>query len=161
MLNESVFVKDKLNDIGYQEVLRGELWPFIEFFIEFIFQNHFSLNWIEMEDKKTIFPIRRCSYSYSRHYAQVVSKFPKRIIIMTKQMNPDLNPIENLWRILTKKVYNQEKPPIESIVELKKKIKNKIHGGGYLKRNLNKLVDSIAKKLIKNKGKLTNYLTKT
>lgn len=83
MLNESVFVKNKLNVIGYQEILRGELWPFTEFFIEFIFQSHFSLNWIEMEDKKTIFPIRRCSYSYSRHYAQVVSRFPKRIIIMT------------------------------------------------------------------------------
>lgn len=53
-------------------------------------------------------------------------------------MNPDLNPIENLWWILTKKVYNREKSPIESIVELKKEIKKKSNS----KRNLNKLVDS-------------------
>lgn len=39
MLNEIVFVKDKLNDVGYQEMLHNELLPFI----------------IEIEDKKTIF----------------------------------------------------------------------------------------------------------
>lgn len=30
-------------------------------------------------------------------------------------------PIENLWAILAKKVYDQEKPPIENIVELGKR----------------------------------------
>ena len=39
MLSDIVFVKGKLNDVGYQEMLHSKLLPFI----------------IEIEDKKTIF----------------------------------------------------------------------------------------------------------
>lgn len=35
----------------------------------------------------------------------------------------DLNPIKNLWEILGRKVYNQEKSPIENIAEFRKKDK--------------------------------------
>lgn len=58
-----------------------------------------------------------------------------------------MNPIENLREILTRKVYDHEKPSVENTVEFEKKIeieieieiemekKNKIRVGGYSKRN--------------------------
>lgn len=59
---------------------------------------------------------------------KVVSRFRNRIITV---VSIEFCPIENLWAmaILVKKVYDQEKPPIENIVELGKR--SKIRVGGY------------------------------
>lgn len=57
---------------------------------------------------------------------KVVARFRNRIITV---VSIEFCPIENLWAILVKKVYDQEKPPIENIVELGKR--SKIRVGGY------------------------------
>ena len=74
-------------------------------------------------------------------------------------MNPDLNSIENLWGIIGRRIYGQEKPSLESIVELRKRIKST--WTNIQNETLNKLVDSIPDRLIKvieNKGRSVEHL---
>lgn len=101
--------------------------------------------------QKGNFSTRQCSYSYSCHYKKVISRFRNRIIIHL---------IENLWRILARKTYDQEKPPIEHIVKLEKRIKST--WADFWDETLNKSVDSVLIRLIdamKNKGKPNKYYT--
>ena len=59
---------------------------------------------------------------------------------------------------IAKKIYNQDKPPIENIVELKKEMKSA--WANIRKETLNKLVGSVPNRLIgviRNKGKSTKY----
>ncbi|KAK2579788.1 hypothetical protein KPH14_012181 [Odynerus spinipes] len=61
-------------------------------------------------------------------------------------LSPDLNPIENLWGILARKVYDQKKPPIESIAELKKRIQSS--WADIPNEILNKLFDTVHDRLL-------------
>jgi len=73
-------------------------------------------------------------------------------------LSPDLNPIENLWSILARKVYDQEKPEINNIAELRKRIKSA--WAEISNETLNSLIDSIPNRLlvvVKNNGKSTKY----
>lgn len=73
-------------------------------------------------------------------------------------LSPDLNPIENLWGILGKNVYDLEKPSIENVTQLKNRIVSEWNKISNV--TLNNLIASVPKRLldvIKNKGKWTKY----
>lgn len=84
MLSEIDFVKSKLNDVGYQEMLYSKLLPFI----------------IEIEGKKTM-----VLFTDRRHYEKVLLRFRNRTIPWSAS-SLDLGLIENLWGILRRKVYD-------------------------------------------------------
>ncbi|KAK2577741.1 hypothetical protein KPH14_000741 [Odynerus spinipes] len=112
--SEIAFLNGRLNATGYQNMLYDYLLPFITL----------------IEDDKTIFQQDNAPI----HTASSTKKWFQEFgieLLPWSALGPDLNPIENLWGILARKVYDQEKPPIESIAELKKK--NTIFLGRYSK----------------------------
>lgn len=52
-------------------------------------------------------------------------RFRNRIVSEIPALNSDPNRIENLRRILARKIYDQEKAPMKDIAKLKKRIKFK------------------------------------
>lgn len=65
----------------------------------------------EIEDKKTIFQ----HYNAPIHTITTTEKWFQDFeieLLPWPALNIDLNPIENLWGIPGRKVYDQEKPPI-------------------------------------------------
>lgn len=76
-------------------------------------------------------------------------------------LSPNLNSIEDLSGILARKVYDQEQPSIEDIVELKRTIK---FAWDIQNGTLNKLANSVPNKFIEviknNKERSTEYWMK-
>ena len=109
----------------------------------------------EVEDKKTIF---QQDNALIHTFASTEKWFQDFGIELLSRpaSSSDLNAIENLRRILTRKVYDREDPPVENIVKLEKRIK--FAWANVRSEIFNKLVDSVPNELteiIKNKGKST------
>lgn len=105
--NEIVFIKGKINAARYQQLLHDHLLPFITL----------------TENSKIIFqqnnaPIHTASSS-KKWFQDVGIK-----LLPWLALSPDLNPIKNFWGILAKKVYDQEKPPINNVAQLKERIES-------------------------------------
>lgn len=84
---------------------------------------HSEIWFFKMVDRKTICqkdnaPTIHCSY-----YKEVFSRFHNRIIIITSFESRSFKPNRESV-IPTRKVYDQEKPAIESMAEFKKRIKS-------------------------------------
>lgn len=62
-------------------------------------------------------------------------------------LSPDPNPLEKLWGILRRKICDQEKPSIENIIGLKKRIK--FVWADTQSETLNKLIDIASNRIIK------------
>ena len=93
--SEIVFVNDKMDASGYQQMLHDHLLPFITL----------------TENNKIIFqqdntPIHTASSSKKWFQDFEIKLLP------WPALSPDLNPTENLRSILATKVYDQEKPPL-------------------------------------------------
>lgn len=82
ILSEIIFLRARLNIMGYQETFHDELLPFVTI----------------IEDEKTILSARQRSYLCSRHYKKVVLRFRNRIITMVSIQfwpEPDGEPARN------------------------------------------------------------------
>lgn len=106
--------------MGYLKILHGKLLLYV----------------IEIEEKKTVFQKDNALI----HTAAIAKTwFQDRGI----ELLPNQNRVPS-WIFLARKIYNQEKTPIENIVDLWKKNKIKEY-----KETLNKLGDSVPNGLIK------------
>lgn len=90
----------------------------------------------EIDDKKVIFQQDHAPIQEGSYYKNVDQDFEVRLLSWSS-LNPDLNPIEYLRRILAKTVYDQKKLPMKNIVKRKEKHKTRVDG--YSKRNFNRL----------------------
>ncbi|CAK9818949.1 Transposable element Tc3 transposase [Anthophora quadrimaculata] len=140
-ISELSFISGRLNATDYQNMLHNHLLPFITI----------------INDNKVIFqqdnaPIHTAS-STKKWFEEFGIK-----LLPWPAISPDLNPIENLWSILARKVYDQEKPQIQNVRELKNRIESA--WADIPNDTLNRLIDSIPDRLldvIKAKGKYTKY----
>ena len=134
-ISEIVFVKCRLRYQRYQKILHGKLLLLV----------------IEIEEKKTAFQKDNALI----HTAAITKTWFQNCGI---ELLPNQNRVL-LWTFLARKIYNQEKTPIENIAELWKKNKIKEY-----KKTLNKLGNSVPNRLIKVIGdeeKSTKYRMKT
>lgn len=138
---ELAFCKGRMNATDYQNLLHDYLLPFITL----------------TEDENIVFqqdnaPIHGAASTkrWLRDFGVPIIEWPA--------CSPDLNPIENVWGILVKKVYDPEKSPINNISQLKQRIESS--WAEISPAILKKLIDSMPDRLIeviKNKGKWTHY----
>lgn len=116
-----------MNAVGYQEMLHG--------FITISF-NETTLLFIQPSLEKSAFKIIG--------------------LLAWSALSPDPNSIEKLWGILRRKICDQEKPSIENIIGLKKRIK--FVWADTQSETLNKLIDIASNRIIeviKNKDQPT------
>lgn len=138
---ELAFCSGGMNAAKYQELLHDYLLPFITL----------------TEDENIIFQQDNAPI----HVAATTKKWFQDFgipILEWPACSPDLNPIENIWGILARKVYDQEKPQINNIPQLKQRLQSCWFE--ILSTVLKELIDSIPDRLIeviKNKGKWTKY----
>ena len=107
MLSEIVFIKGQIELYG---MLGDVTWRAI------VFRNR-------NRRQKDNFSTRQCSYYWT---AVVTEKWFQNFAIELLQwraLSSDLNTVENLRGIPAGKLYDREKPPLENIVEHKKRIK--------------------------------------
>lgn len=134
------FVDGRLNADGYQQILHNNLLPFLRRFP--------AANHIFMHDNATI------------HAATSTRNWLKDRNIETlnwPSCSPDLNPIENLWGIMVRNVYENGKQ-YSTIAELKQAIVASWNNIDL--EQLMKLAESMPKrvnKLIKSSGKQIKY----
>lgn len=98
-ISEIVFVKCRLNAMGYQKILHDKLLLLV----------------IEIEEKKTVFQKGTALI----HTAAITKT---RFQDCGIELLSDQNRVPS-WIFLARKIYNQEKTPIENIVDLWKKNK--------------------------------------
>ncbi|XP_045769781.1 uncharacterized protein LOC123870498 [Maniola jurtina] len=138
---ELAFCNSRMNAAKYQDLLHDYLLPFITL----------------TEDENIIFQQDNAPI----HVAKSTKKWLYDFGISTLQWpacSPDLNPMENVWGILARKVYDREKPPINDIQQLKQRLQSSWSEVSHTV--IKKLIDSVPNRLIdviKNKGKWTKY----
>lgn len=139
--SEIAFIEGRINAMDYQEMLHDNLLPFITL----------------TEDDKVIFQQDNAPI----HTAASTKKWFEDFgieLLPWPALSPDLNPIENLWGILARRVYDQGKPPINNIAELRRRIESA--WADIPDEILNKLINSVPDRLLEvitNKGKSTKY----
>ncbi|CAK9818981.1 Transposable element Tc3 transposase, partial [Anthophora quadrimaculata] len=138
--SELSFISGRLNSTDYQNMLHSHLLPFITI----------------IDDNKVIFQQDNALI----HTASSIRKWFEGFgikLLPWRAISPHLNSIENLWSILARKVYDQEKPQIQNVRELKNGIESA--WADIPNDILNRLLDNICDRLldvIKEKRKYTN-----
>lgn len=134
------FINGRMNSNGYREVLKNHLID--------IGNTIGGANWVFQQDNA---PVHRSKVNIAWFKSQKINLLP------WPSLSPDLNPIENLWGILTRKVYAQGKQ-FQSKEQLKKAILRSWEEIGL--NQLRTLVNSMPNRIfevIKSKGAKTKY----
>lgn len=95
------FVSSRMKSADYIQVLETSLIPFLE--------ENGDRDWIFQQDKAAIH-VSRETKAWCSSNGVTLMDWPAR--------SPDLNPIENLWGILVRKVYRNNRQ-FETVAELK------------------------------------------
>ncbi|CAH2083903.1 unnamed protein product [Euphydryas editha] len=138
---ELAYCSGRMNAANYRELLHEHLLPFITL----------------TEDKNIIFQQDNAPIHVASTTKKWFEDFGIRILEWPA-CSPDLNPMENVWGILARKIYDQEKPQINNISQLKQRLQS--CWSEISPKLLNELIDSLPDRLIeviKNKGKWTKY----
>lgn len=138
---ELAFIDGRMTAVSYQAMLHDYLLPFITL----------------SEDENIIFQQDNAPIHVAATTKQWFQDFGIQLLEWPA-VSPDLNPIENVWGILTKKLYDQEKPEIKNVNELKQRLRST--WAEISTDTLKELIDSMPKRLIeviKNKGNWTKY----
>ena len=134
------FISTKMNSDRYIELLDNVLIEFME--------NFMQEDCIFQQDNAAIH-VSKLSKAWFDHRNITLMKWPAR--------SPDLNPIENLWGILSRKIYANGKQ-FDTVASLKSSIKK---AWEEIDPNvLSKLIDSMPSRIfsvIENKGASTKY----
>lgn len=129
-----------MNSQGYQNVLEQFLLP--------VAGEICGDGWVFQQDNAAVHTSRSTVQWFQDNQVQVL-QWPAR--------SPDLNPIENLWGILSRRVYANGKQ-YQSIIELKRAIRRE--WAGITVREGQNLIDSVPNRLlevVKKKGNITHY----
>lgn len=121
------FIKGRINAIGYQDILKNHL--------EDIGAKVGAKDWLFQQDNA---PIHRAKVN------QGWFKSKKIEVIDWPALSPDLNPIENLWGILVRRVYAEGRV-FQSAEELKKVIEDE--WSKITQEELKALVDSMPNRI--------------
>lgn len=134
------FPSTKMNSLEYIGVLENHLLPYL-----YIHQDE---SWIFQQDNAPIHKSRSTKLWFAEHFIQVLD-WPA--------CSPDQNPIENLWGLLVRKVYEDNRH-FETIEELKLAIQ---HAWEEISsETINSLVRSMPNRILavaENKGGPTAY----
>ncbi|KAK9506085.1 hypothetical protein O3M35_008083 [Rhynocoris fuscipes] len=103
--SQIAFISGKMNAISYQNVLQEFLFPFITL----------------LEEEQLIFQQDNAPIHTARSTKQWLQDFGINILDWPP-LSPDLNPIENLWGIMAREIYDIQKPEIQNLDELKERI---------------------------------------
>jgi len=134
------FPSTKMNSQEYIQILECNLKPFV-------YENH-DANWTFQQDNASIHN-SRATQEWLRVHNIDVLQWPA--------CSPDQNPIENLWGILVRKIYEHQRK-YNSLVDLKRAVIEAWNGiSGETLQNLIKSMPQRIFELIENKGMQTNY----
>lgn len=137
---ELAFPSTRMNSNEYIDVLRMNLLPFV--------RTRGAAFWTFQHDNASIHASKATSSWLQEQDIQVMS-WPA--------CSPDLNPIENIWGVLAREVYKENRQ-FSKIIELKSAI---ICAWENINLNLiNKLISSMPDRIfevIQNKGSVTHY----
>lgn len=139
-LIQIAFPSTRMNSREYIEVLQGNLLPFLQ-------QNHHD-DWVFQQDNASVHKSRVTMAWFNEHHIQIL-EWPA--------CSPDQNPIENLWGIIVRKVYADNKQ-YGSVQELKQAVLTAWDGIPI--STCHKLTESMPNRLfelIENKGGPTHY----
>lgn len=137
---EVAFPSTHMNSEEYIEVLRMNLLPFI--------RNKGSDYWVFQQDNARIH-VSRATNSWLNDNSVQVMTWPA--------CSPDLNPIENIWGLLTREVYKENRQ-YDNIQHLKIAVNEAWHN--FDKNTILNLIKSMPNRLfdvIRNKGGVINY----
>lgn len=138
---ELAFIDGRMTAVGYQAMLHDYLLPFITL----------------TEDENIIFQQDNAPIHVAATTKQWFQDFGIQVLEWPA-LSPDLNPMENVWGILARKLYDQEKPIIKNVAELKQRLQST--WAEISTNTLKELIASMPKRLIeviKNKGAWTKY----
>ena len=136
-----VFLKCKINANKYQDCLETHLLPFITI----------------SEDENFKFQQDNAPIHTARSTEQWLNDYGISCIEWPA-LSPDLNPIENVWGLLARRVYDKSKPMLNSVAELESRVKeawDSIPTG-----TINRVIESFPSRLLevlKKNGNMTKY----
>ena len=140
-VTDIIFIDGRLDGATYVETLKQGLIPFLQ-------KHHISNDsYLLLDDNSRI---RDCTIAQNFKTAHSIN------MIECPGWSPDLNPIENLWSILKRRV-NSRNP--QSIDDLKKYIVKKweIIGESDILKNLIQSIPKRIREMIRRKGDKTKY----